>query len=74
MKAEPGLDLAEVRSTSERLFAYRQQQAWPPKVVAYERWDTLYAEAADGLDVLGTVGEAVTWANLLVERIAQASP
>lgn len=72
LKVEPDVDLAEVRSTAKRLFAYRQQQSWPPKVVAYARWDTIYAAAAEGLDVLVNVGDAVTWANHLIERISRA--
>ncbi|MDZ7733539.1 MAG: nucleotidyl transferase AbiEii/AbiGii toxin family protein [Acidimicrobiia bacterium] len=57
------VDLAAVGATSARLFTARQGHPWPPTVVAYERWDTIYTEAADGLDVLGSVDEAVTWAN-----------
>lgn len=66
------LDLAQVAATCIRLFGYRRQQAWPPVIVAGARWDTLYAEATDGLDVLPTVTEAVVWANDLVRRIAAA--
>lgn len=64
------LDLAQVASTCRRLFDYRQQQPWPPTVLAADEWDTLYAEAAEGLDVLPTVEEAVVWANMFIRRIA----
>ncbi len=67
------LDLGQVAATCVRLFHYRRQQAWPPPIVAGERWDTLYAEAVEGLDLLPTVEEAVAWANDLVQRIAAAS-
>ncbi len=57
------LDLRQIRATCARLFDYRRQQAWPPAIVAGDQWDTLYAEAAEGLDVLPTVEEAVRWVN-----------
>lgn len=66
------LDLGQVAATCVRLFEYRQQQAWPPSIVGGERWGTLYAEAAEGLDVLPTVEAAVEWTNDLVRRIAAA--
>lgn len=40
---------------------------------AHGQWDTLYAAAAEGLDVLATVEEAVDWANSLIARIDVAS-
>ncbi len=64
------LDLTQVAATRVRLFTYRQQQDWPPSIVAGLQWDTLYAEAAERLDVLPTVEEAVAWDNALVHRIA----
>ena len=59
-------DLAKIRSTATRLFAARGTTRWPPTVIAYENWETIYAEAANGLAVLATVDEAVRWANGLV--------
>jgi hypothetical protein len=38
-------------------------------VVAHEGWETLYAEAAEGLGVLPDVAAAVEWANDLISRI-----
>ena len=38
-----------------------------------ESWDSLYADAAEGLEVLETVDEAVAWANELIERIDTAN-
>ena len=66
------LDLGQVAATCSRLFEYRQQQVWPPTIVAGEQWKTLYAEAAEGLDVLPRVEEAVAWANDFVRRISAA--
>ncbi len=63
-------NLAETRSTCERLFAYRGQQAWPPVVEVGTNWESLYAEAAEGLAVIQDVGDAVVWANSLIENIA----
>lgn len=66
------LDLGQVAATCIRLFDYRRQQAWPPPIVAGEHWETLYAEAVEGLDLLPTLEEAVAWANDFVQRIAAA--
>lgn len=67
-----GLDLAQVASTCTRLFAYRRRQEWPPTIAVGNQWDTLYAEAADGLDVLASVDDAVGWANEFIRRIKAA--
>jgi hypothetical protein len=66
------LDLGQVAATCARLFEYRRQQSWPPPIVVGEQWDTLYADAAEDLDVLPTVEEAVAWVNDFVRRIAAA--
>jgi hypothetical protein len=66
LEQEETIDYAEVREIGIRLFAARRAQEWPPTVVEYEDWDTIYAEAAEGLDVLPTVTEAVAWANDLI--------
>ncbi|GAA4375808.1 nucleotidyl transferase AbiEii/AbiGii toxin family protein [Agromyces bauzanensis] len=66
------LDFPRVAETCVRLFDYRRQQVWPPTIMAGDQWDTLYAEAAEGLDVRNTVEEAVVWANDLVQRIIAA--
>lgn len=67
------VELGQVLATCARLFDYRKQQAWPPSIVVGENWDTLYAEAAEGCDVLPSVDEAVAWTNEFVARIASAS-
>lgn len=67
---EEPFDMTAIRATCQRLFAARQSHEWPPTVVAHDRWDTIYAEAADGLGVRGDVAEAVAWANELIAEIA----
>lgn len=67
------LNVGSVVATCGRLFDYRRQQAWPPTIQVGTGWDTLYAEAADRLDVLPTVEEAVEWVNEFVRRIAAAA-
>lgn len=69
---EEHLDLRRVRATCIRLFEYRRQQGWPPTILEVAQWDTLYAEAAEGLDVLPTVAEGVDWVRALVRRIDAA--
>lgn len=66
------VDLSLVRTTCERLFAYRQMQPWPVTIVANEGWDSIYSEAAEGLDVLHEVADAVLWANQLIDEIANS--
>ena len=57
-----------------RLFAYRKQQPWPSNV-AYEApdWESLYKEAADGVDVLQTLEDAVPWGNALIAKVHRLS-
>jgi hypothetical protein len=69
LERQKPIDVAEAGRVAKRLFAARRAQAWPPKVVVFEGWDSLYAEEAKGLDVLGSVEEAVEWANDLVEAM-----
>ena len=70
---DESVDLRKVRETCERLFAYRQAHAWPCKVAVGAGWPGVYADAADGLDVIQDVSETVAWANGLVGRIAAAA-
>jgi hypothetical protein len=60
---EEPIDLPTVGILGQRLFASRRTHKWPPFVVAYESWASIYREAADGLDVLDDVTDAVAWAN-----------
>jgi Nucleotidyl transferase AbiEii toxin, Type IV TA system len=66
-------DLGRVGRTARRLFLSRRAQTWPPMVVAHNNWDSLYSAAAEGLDVIEGVDEAVSWANDLILRIEAAS-
>ena len=52
------IDLRSVKDVCMRLFAYRRMQEWPPTVTMNEGWETIYAEAAEGLDVLADVNDA----------------
>lgn len=70
LEQEEEIDFVAVGATSRRLFAARRSQAWPPTVVAYESWATIYDEAAVGLDVLDNVDDAVAWANAFIARAA----
>jgi hypothetical protein len=60
---EENPDLAAAGVTASRLFASRRAQSWKPVVVAYDGWESIYAAAAEGLDVLETVEQAIAWAN-----------
>ena len=66
------VDFAASKEICVRLFDYRRRQPWPPTVTKGEGWDSLYADAGRGLDVLPTCDEAVVWANQLIERISKA--
>lgn len=66
------VDFEKTKKICERLFSYRQKQPWPPVIVQNEKWDTIYPEAAKGLDVLVNVADAVAWTNDLIAKIALA--
>jgi hypothetical protein len=68
LEQEEEIDFATLGATAERLFAARRSHPWPPTVVAYEGWATIYAEAADGLEVIDNVDDAVEWANDFIAR------
>ena len=66
------VDYSLTRKTCERLFAYRQQQQWPPTIVKGADWETLYTAQAYSDLVLPTVDEAIAWANDLIKEIDSA--
>ena len=68
------LDLAKISATCTRLFAYRQALTWPPVVTVGRNWNTLYLTAAENLDVLPAVEDAVSWVNDFIQRIDDAHP
>lgn len=72
LESRENLNAGQIEETCVRLFEYRRQQPWPPIVTVAEHWHPLYAEAADGVDVLHSVDEAVVWVNDFIRRIASA--
>ncbi|MDN5856359.1 MAG: nucleotidyl transferase AbiEii/AbiGii toxin family protein [Actinomycetia bacterium] len=66
------LDLRQIRATCVRLFDYRRQRAWPPVIEMGKGWRTLYATAAEDIDVVSDAVAAVAWVNAFVERIEEA--
>lgn len=58
-----------VAPTTRRLFTFRAEHEWPPMLSPGADWGPLYAEAADGLDVLPSVVDAVAWLNDYVARL-----
>lgn len=63
------LDKAATAAIARRLFIARNAQTWPPVVVAHSSWATIYADAADGLDVRTDLDQAVAWANELIVEL-----
>jgi hypothetical protein len=68
--AHDAVDLKEVSCIAKRLFANRRRQPWPTLIKKGESWDSLYSDAAAGLDVMGNVDEAIAWANDLIAKIS----
>lgn len=66
-------NFAKLNDVGRRLFSARRVGTWPPMVVYWEGWDTIYDSAAEGLDVLGTVQGAIEWANNLIARMLDSS-
>jgi hypothetical protein len=66
----PSADDALVANTVRRLFHYRGTHDWQPEVVVGSDWPTLYALAAEGLNVLPTVDGAVNWINAYLGRLS----
>jgi hypothetical protein len=69
LEREQPIDMGEVDRVADRLFSARNDRSWPPTVVAHEGWEQAYTDAAEGLDLIGDVAEAVDWANTLIARI-----
>jgi hypothetical protein len=69
-----GIDLRQTAVIARRLFASRRAQPWPPTVIVFSKWGTIYIEAADGLGVLPTVEQAAAWANVLIADLDAATP
>lgn len=73
LEREEDLNLELVRETCTRVFIYRAGHQWPPVMVVNDNWDTLYAAAADGLEVLPDAATAAAWANDFIRRIDVAA-
>ncbi len=65
------IDYAKTRCVCERLFAYRQQQEWPPSLREKSDWRNLYDAQAAAFSVEKDFGNAVTWVNDFITRIAR---
>lgn len=72
LEASENLNLPLIKNTCVRLFDFRKTHHWPPTVTENEGWNSLYKEAADGIPVLQTVGEAVLWTNNFIVRISNS--
>jgi hypothetical protein len=70
---DESIDMTAVSNVAARLFASRRTIPWPPQVRAYDGWDALYSEAADGLDVVPDIDAAVRWANEFIQRAIDAA-
>lgn len=68
----PRADDPLVAATVRRLFAFRQQHLWPAAVTAGPNWSGLYAQAADGLDVLPELTAALGWVNEYIARLSDS--
>lgn len=72
LAASENLDVPLIKNTCARLFDFRKSHPWPPTVTENEGWNSLYKEAAGGIPVLQTVGEAVAWSNDFILRIVNS--
>lgn len=63
------IDLRATKDICIRLFSYRRLQAWPPVIMRNDNWESIYSEAAEGLQVTQDVDDAIAWANDLIQRI-----
>ena len=63
------IDYLETKNACERLFSYRNAQPWPPIIDKGFGWDDLYADQLDGVDVIESIDDAITWVNTLIVTI-----
>ncbi len=68
---EETIDMTTLNTTAQRLFAARRTHPWPALIVAHPGWDTIYAEAAQGLAVIDNVHDAVAWGNEFINQSLQ---
>jgi hypothetical protein len=68
----PEADNSLVASTAQRLFAFRRQHEWPPRVTPGSDWDSKYEVAREGLPeelVRPTATEAASWVNDYIDSL-----
>lgn len=70
--AHEKVDLREVRQICERVFANRRAHQWPPMLQATDDWRIAYDKTRNGLNVLPSCDDAVSWLNELIGKIAEA--
>ena len=63
------IDRQKTADVCRRLFVFRKNHSWPPTVEAGVGLDSLYPAAAEGLDVLPDVNQAVLWTNQLISDL-----
>jgi len=66
------VDFSKTKNACERLFAFRKQQSWPPRIVKGVNWETLYESQVNELDVQKKIDEAINWTNDLVKVISNS--
>ena len=69
LEHEEPIDKTALAEIANRLFRARNAHTWPPVVVSHPSWPTIYAEAADGLDVLTDIDDAVAWTNNFITSL-----
>ncbi len=62
-------ELAKLAGIGRRLFAFRRTKGWPPNVISAANWPTLYAAAAEGLDVRPELEAALHWSETLIDNL-----
>jgi hypothetical protein len=66
-KADGGNDLTLLANIGRRLFAARRVTPWPPTITIFPRWEQIYTQSAEGLDVR-SLPDAVVCANILIDQ------
>jgi len=67
------IDFARLHDICTRLFKYRKQHTWPPKLELHESWREAYDEWNALPAVKPTLAEAVTWANEFINKIDEST-
>lgn len=63
------VDLAEVNGICVRLFSNRKRQPWPSHVAGGDAWRDAYSHAAMGIDVAGSLEEAIAFVNAKIDLV-----